>query len=281
MHARVSRDARRTILGAALCASLGLGSLALPRAPHAATRLRAIAIPPAPAPRVVLGPEEDAPARPPPRRGVRTTDEGFAVVVEPRAVREASDPPMPVTVVLHGICGHAENICRPFATAASARGWLVCPRASNKCADGGAMWLPSERNPAVFEDILARVDAAHAHALAVDSPRTLVGFSLGATAALDAANRAHGEWDALVLLSADVHPDAKALHAAGVRTVLLAAGEKDMMYPVMRAAADHLARGGMRTRFMTLGPVGHTLPPEMAAWSEYALAWVRGEGDAL
>jgi predicted esterase len=277
MPSRLSRDARRTVLGAALCATLGLGSLAIPRATHPPAPLRAI--PPAPTPEVVAGPlREEPPSRRPARREVRSYDEGAAVVVEPRVER---DGPLPVTVVLHGICGHAENICAPFATAASARGWLVCPRATTKCADGGAMWLPSEKNPALFEEILARVDAAHAHALAVDSPRTLVGFSLGATAALDLANRSHGEWDALVLLSADVHPDAKLLHEAGVRSVLLAAGERDMMYPVMRAAASRLARDGMRARFLSLGAVGHTLPPDMSAWSEYALAWARGEGDAL
>src|SRR5689334_13934441 len=48
--------------------------------------------------------------------------------------------PHRITVVLHGMCGHAENICRIFASEATAGEHLICPRATSQCEGGGASW---------------------------------------------------------------------------------------------------------------------------------------------
>ena len=66
------------------------------------------------------------------------------------------------------------------------------------------------------------------------------------------------------------------LRNAGVRRVVLAAGDQDESRGPMQELAARLERGGVRSRFVGLGPVAHSFPPDMPAIMCDAIAWVRG-----
>ena len=125
----------------------------------------------------------------------------------------------------------------------------------------------------------ARADRSHVRRLVAlepasvdaDAPRTLLGFSFGATVAVAVAER--GPWARVVLLGAEVHPDAYALRRAGVQRVVLGSGDYDMMKGQMIAATELLRRGGMASHFVSFGPVGHAFPSDIDEWIARALAW--------
>ncbi|MGE0324564.1 MAG: alpha/beta hydrolase [Polyangiaceae bacterium] len=174
-----------------------------------------------------------------------------------------------VTIMLHGMCDVPQNECPSFASATSGD-WLICPQASLGCNGGGATWNWKNR--------VERVEAATGRALdgrgvAANTPRTLIGFSLGASTALEVAQNGHEHYDALVLIAGRIHPDAKKLKAHGVQRIVLAAGDFDGSAPHLRREANRLARAGIETRFMSLGRVGHQFARDMPAWLEDALSW--------
>jgi hypothetical protein len=78
-----------------------------------------------------------------------------------------------------------------------------------------------------------------------------------------------------VLLSMHLELDAARLRAAGVRRVVLGAGDKDGARDGMRALAIRTDAAGLPTRFVSLGPVGHEFPSDMDARMCDAIAWVR------
>ena len=185
----------------------------------------------------------------------------------------------PVAVMLHGMCSTPESTCAPIAGAVTRDHWLVCPRGTVACEGGGATWSMKDA-PAQIEASVRRL--ATREAVDIDAPRTLLGFSFGATIAVlvaqhvsaarsDAQER--GAWTSVVLLGAEVYPDAAALRRAGVRRVLLGAGDYDMMKNHMLAATDRLRRQGTDAVFVGLGPVGHTFPSDIDAWMARALVW--------
>jgi hypothetical protein len=81
----------------------------------------------------------------------------------------------------------------------------------------------------------------------------------------------------MVLLGAAVRLDAERLRAAGVRRVLLAAGEHDEARPTMERTASRLASRGLPARFVGLGPIFHQLPADLGRVMRDALSWVRAE----
>src|SRR5579883_1279650 len=155
----------------------------------------------------------------------------------------------PVTVMLHGMCGTAEGTCAWLAEAATRDEWLVCPRAPVACGNGGATWTYASA-PSLVEASIARVAALRPGEVDAAAPRTLMGFSLGASVALDLAQHGQGKWARLVLIAADVSPDARALERAGVRRVLMGAGDYDMMKPRMMLASERLQRAGVASTFV-------------------------------
>ena len=77
-----------------------------------------------------------------------------------------------------------------------------------------------------------------------------------------------------MLIAGRVEPDPVRLEKAGIDGVILAAGERDMTRAHLGAVAERLQRRGVRSRFMSLGNVGHTFAPDMNAWLESALHWL-------
>jgi hypothetical protein len=82
-------------------------------------------------------------------------------------------------------------------------------------------------------------------------------------------------------LSIHVDLDVPRLRAAGVRRIVLAAGEKDGARASLQALADRADAAALPTRFTSLGPGGHEFPSDMSARMCDAVAWVRGADPAV
>jgi predicted esterase len=185
--------------------------------------------------------------------------------------------PRPAIVFLHGMWASPEDSCPVFESAATPFGFLVCPRGNAPLGDG-KMWAGTYADAA--RSIRAALDASEAFApgkLDRSSGGTMIGFSNGAYFAAEVARHEPGRWTGLVLMSMKLDLDAAQLAAAGVRRVILAAGDEDAARTSMRGLADRLDASGqaLHARFMSLGAVGHTFPPDMAARMCEAIAWVR------
>lgn len=184
----------------------------------------------------------------------------------------AAPGPRRITVVLHGMCGHAENICRIFAGEATAGEHLLCPRATRRCDGGGASW-PQGGFEASIEQAVARAKVALGERVDESQGRTLIGYSLGAFRALELAQRGGGTYRRVMLVGARIVPSYQLLHESGVERLLLSAGAWDMTHDHMRRESARLSRAGLSTRFLGLGPAGHAFSSSFAqqylpeAWS--------------
>jgi predicted esterase len=190
---------------------------------------------------------------------------------------DTSAPGAPI-VYLHGMWATPEDSCPLLAHAATARGFLVCPRGNSPSAPEGRMWTGTYATVAPsLHSALATASALSPGALDRQAPGTLVGYSNGAYFAAEIALHEPGRWTGLVLLSMRLDLEAEKLRAAGVHRVVLAAGDKDGASDSMRAQATRLSAAGLSARFMSLGDVGHELPvpPGIDTTLSEALAWVR------
>jgi predicted esterase len=183
----------------------------------------------------------------------------------------------PVTVMLHGLGGHPQNACSPFVDVATARGWLVCPRGEDAYGTGAKWRLRPREDASVIEATVAALEAEHQGEVDASAPRILVGFSFGGMAAVQIAQGApSGEYAGLVIIASQVHPDARALKRAGIRRVVLAAGDLDMTSAPLRSDAGALDSSGVPTRFVSLGAFGHGYPADMQERMREPMQWVAG-----
>ncbi|MGZ3419565.1 MAG: alpha/beta hydrolase [Polyangiales bacterium] len=182
----------------------------------------------------------------------------------------------PLFVFLHGMCEDAANVCPKYGAAVASRGWLVCPRATVACKGGGATWTKGDREPNVIYGIESAMLADPGK---IDTHGgVMIGWSLGAAVALDLATRQIGWWKGLVLVSSmTIEPDVEELRAAGIERVVLAAGDLDASRPHMLEVERRLRELGMKTKFVSLGKVGHVYPSDLASRMGPALGWVSGE----
>ncbi|MDP9035051.1 MAG: hypothetical protein M3O50_09610 [Myxococcota bacterium] len=198
---------------------------------------------------------------------------GVAYAPAERSAQRAA----PAIVYLHGMWASPEDSCSYFARGATPFGFLVCPR-GNAPLGQGRMWAGTYAT--VAPNVHAALDAA-----ATLAPRpldrsgngTLIGYSNGAYFAVEIACAERGRWTGLVLLSMHLELEASRLKRAGVRRVLLGAGERDGARRSMEAMAERLRGEGLAARFMSLGPGGHEFPADMDERMKAALVWTRGE----
>jgi predicted esterase len=184
--------------------------------------------------------------------------------------------PRPAIVYLHGMWASPEDSCAYFERASTPFGFLVCPRGNAPLGDG-RMWAGTYAS--VAPSVHAALHAAGALApgkLDRTGDGTLVGYSNGAYFAVEVAVFEPGRWTGLVLMDMRLELDVARLRAAGVRRVVLAAGDRDGARASMQALAEKTDAAGLPTRFMGLGPVGHEFPSDMDARMCVAIAWVRG-----
>ncbi len=194
----------------------------------------------------------------------------------PREAGDRAQPARPVTVLLHGMCGNPRNACAPFVDVTTARGWLVCPRGEEACGAGASWRLRGADDAQVVEASVRATASEHAGQVDLASPRVLVGFSLGGIAAVQIAQRSSATYEGLVVIESLVHPDATLLQRAGVKRVVLAAGNLDITSAPLRNDAKALAAQGLPTLFVSLGPYGHGYPPDIADRMHDAMEWVGG-----
>jgi predicted esterase len=198
---------------------------------------------------------------------------GKAFVYPPQ---QATDTPRPVTVLLHGMCGHPQSACGPFVDVSTSRGWLVCPRAEDPCG-GGTRWrLHGPDDGKLVDASVSALARDHEGEVDTTSPRVIVGFSLGGIAAVRIAEASEGKYAGLVVIASQVHPDAAALKKAGIERVVLAAGDLDMTSAPLQQDARLLAGQGMPTRFVSLGKFGHGYPADMEGRMREPMQWVAG-----
>jgi predicted esterase len=184
--------------------------------------------------------------------------------------------PRPAIVYLHGMWASPEDSCAYFERASTTFGFLVCPRGNAPLGEG-RMWAGTYAS--VAPSVHAALHAAGALAPGkLDGSRdgTLVGYSNGAYFAVEVAAFEPGRWTGLVLVDMRLDFDVARLRAAGIRRVVLAAGDRDGARASMQALAESTDAAGLPTRFMGLGPVGHEFPSDMEAHMCAAIAWVRG-----
>ncbi len=183
-------------------------------------------------------------------------------------------------MLLHGLCGHPESACAPFVDASTERGWLVCPRGEDACGGGSRWRLRPDEDGKLVEASLDELTREHPDRVDASSPRVLVGFSLGGIAAVriaQAETEGHGRYAGLVVIASQVHPGGALLQKAGVKRVVLAAGDMDITSAPLQEDARALNRLGLPTRFVSLGHFGHGYPPDMADLMRTQMAWVAGE----
>ena len=197
-------------------------------------------------------------AAPAPRSGRPTEQQLLDVGARRPAV--VFPPPawgkLPLTVMLHGMCAIPEWECPVFRAGAAHSSWLLCPPGPAACNGGGAMWsgLPTR----LAEAIDTATSTLSSQQPEVDVTRkVLIGYSLGATAALGIITARPGEWLALMLVNASLEPSPAVIQKSGVRRVALVAGEHDGSRGTLRGAAAQLSSAGIRARFFELAATGH------------------------
>ena len=205
-----------------------------------------------------------SPAGPPP-------PPGGVFVYAPRGAAEGQRP---VTVLLHGLCGHPESACGPFVDVSTERGWLVCPRGEDPCGGGSRWRLRADEDGRLVDDAVGELARDQGGRVDASAARVLVGFSLGGIAAVRIAEAGGGRYVGLVLIASQVHPDAARLAKAGVSRVVLAAGDYDITSAPLQDDARALNRAGVATRFVSLGKFGHGYPPDMAERMREPMEWV-------
>lgn len=178
----------------------------------------------------------------------------------------------PVTVFLHGMCALPEWECPVFEGAASST-WLLCPPGPASCEGSGAMWVGKtatlSRRIDKSLDLLVgsagdRVDTAR---------RTLVGYSLGAPAALRVALASPGRWQRMMLVNAGTEPSARDLAKAGIVRIALVAGEHDQTAGKAKRTARKLAAAGIEARYFSMGKVGHYFDASSRERLQESLDW--------
>jgi poly(3-hydroxybutyrate) depolymerase len=200
------------------------------------------------------------------------------VVVPP-----ARGAPQRLLANLHGVCNPPGYACGYWASAASARGFLVCPTGNARCgpeAYEAPTW--TEPTPKIDDDLeaaIAAVLAKYPGEIARDGA-VLTGFSKGAYVAVAIALRHPGRWPYLVLNEADVALRASALRAAGVKAVALIAGEIGGQLAGERKTVLSLTSQGFPAKLWVMPKAGHFYSANIDSIMGEAIDWAIEAGNA-
>ena len=237
---------------------------------------------PAPSPPAAT-PGPDAPSLPPPpptlprpaQRVAIADDRGRSIEIYPPI---EARPSAPLVVFLHATCMDPRPVCDLVGKSGRDGTFLVCPSGNDTCFGAPDWHGTGEVKSAFLTSALDKVEQRFGKYVAHDD--TLIGWSRGAFAArdilyADVAAGAAPRFTSLVLIAADVTPDADKLRKAGIRRVFLTAGDQDGSRGTMKRAADKLVAAGIPARFASLGPIGHWLPDDLDARLAPGIAWAR------
>ena len=176
-------------------------------------------------------------------------------------------------VYLHGICGGPDRGCDAFALEATRFGPFVCPQANVSCESGASWGGAAFQKLDAIDRGMQLVAERTEGALDVGRPGILIGFSQGGYAAVELVKARPGRFRGLFLVGASVRLDPKQMRSVGVTRVVLAAGRYDGTYAKLSALHHELAGSAIESRFVDLGPVGHTYVPSAEHESAVHEAW--------
>jgi predicted esterase len=203
---------------------------------------------------------------------VTLSAEGTSLMAFPPS-KSASRQPMTV-VYLHGRHARVANGCPWFRSGASELGWLVCPEGAEAQPDGSWSWGGDVFAQGVIVNRTLRTAVANG---ATKEPGVAVGFSQGSYVAVDLVKARLARFRGLVLLGAEMHPNAQMLRDAGVKRVALGAGALDASHGSLVEEARRLDGEGLEARFFELGRIGHTYTVEDTTVLRDAIAWAGGK----
>jgi hypothetical protein len=185
-----------------------------------------------------------------------------------------------ILVNLHGVCNPPGYACGYWVNAGTAQGFMICPEGNTTCGAGGpSSWDESfadmDRD---LEAAIAAVDAAYPGEL-TRRGAILTAFSRGAYAAPVIASMHPGRWPYLILAEADVTLGAYVLRKAGVKAVVLLAGEYGTQIKGERETIARLQAEHFPARFLTMKKAGHYYSEDIDALMAEAIAFVLAQGE--
>jgi len=137
---------------------------------------------------------------------------------------------------------------------------LVCPTGNARCgpeAYNAPTWTVSyDKMGEDLERAIQVVMEGHPEAAAREGA-VLTGFSKGAYAAVQLAERSPGRWPYLILNEADVSLSADRLRKAGVRAVALIAGERGSQLAGERRTVQTLQSQAFPAKLWVMKGAGH------------------------
>ena len=181
---------------------------------------------------------------------------------------------------LHGMCNPPGYACGYWVNAGTAHGFMICPEGNTTCGAGGpSSWDESfvdmDRD---LEAAIGAVEEAYPGEL-TRKGAVLTAFSRGAYAAPVIAGMHPGRWPYLILAEADVTLTAYALRKAGVKAVVLLAGEYGTQIKGERDTVTRLQAEHFPARFLTMKKAGHYYSADIDDLMAEALAFVFAQGE--
>lgn len=178
---------------------------------------------------------------------------------------------------LHGVCNPPAYACGYWVKSAAQHGFLVCPTGDSKCGPEAYLaptW--TKTYSAMGDDLEKSIEAVqeqYPNEILRDGA-ILTGFSKGAYAAAEIAQKQPGKWPYLILTEATVKLDAAKLRAAQIRSVALIAGEKSSQHGGMKKTVEQLKAAEFRARFWSMPGAGHHYSDNVDDIMNEALDWV-------
>ena len=101
----------------------------------------------------------------------------------------------------------------------------------------------------------------------------LIGYSLGAQAALAILAREPGHWRALMIVNSSNVPTPEQITRSGIHRIALVAGDNDGTAGKLSISAKHLKSAGFDAQYFSLGKVGHFFDGTTSAKMIAPLTW--------
>lgn len=180
----------------------------------------------------------------------------------------------PLTLVFHGMCGSAEEQCPFLSSSTTPHGWLLCTNGPNKCTGGGYSWEGSAAVQAKLADdsVNALRDAFKGQVGTTSG--VLIGYSLGARAALTYLEQPNQHWSGLVLINSGAEPAVSTLKKTGIKRVAFIAGDLDATAGAMWTNAKNLRYQGIEAKYFSMGKVAHFFDDSCISRFVAPLSWV-------
>ncbi len=136
------------------------------------------------------------------------------------------------------------------------------------------MWVGLPRALAARVELATEALVAEEAGHVDTARRALVGYSLGAFAAMNVLAERPAVYSRLMLVNAAISPSKLQLTRAGIARVALVAGERDASATGMKATAAALTEAGLEVRFYALPATGHYFDPTTEEKLAEPMTWL-------